>query len=208
MDKVHTSFVRRPAAMAETSLSLLDRLRGPPDAGAWQQLVEIYSPLIRGWLRRQAAIEGDWDDLVQEVLLVLVRKLPEFQRDPRPGAFRRWLQSITVNCLRDAWRARRVRPAAGGGSQFQNLLDQLCDPHSSLSLLFEQEHNRHVLGRLLALIQPQFAPKTWQAFQRVAMDGIAPDRVAAELGISVNAVFIAKSRVITQLRRVGQGLID
>jgi len=194
--------------MADTSLSLLDRLRGSPDDDAWQRLVEIYTPLIRGWLRRFSAAPDDCDDLVQEVLAVLVRKLPEFQRDPRPGAFRRWLQGITVNCLRDAWRARRVRPAATGNSRFLEVLQQLQDPHSGLSRLWEEEHNRHVIGRLLDLIRPQFEPKTWRAFERVALDGITAEKVATELGISVNAVFIAKSRVLTNLRSAGRGLVD
>lgn len=194
--------------MAETSVSLLDRARRPSDTAAWQRLVEIYTPLIRVWLRRQAAVEGDCDDLVQEVFTVLVRKLPDFQRDPRPGAFRRWLQTITLNCLRDAWRARRIRPAATGKTEFLALLDQLQDPRSGLSRLWESEHNRHVMGRLLAMIRPDFEPKTWRAFERLVLEGAAPDQVAAELGVSVNAVFIAKSRILSQLRQVGRGLID
>ena len=194
--------------MEETSISLLDRLRKQPDAGAWQRLVEIYTPLIRGWLSRHSAVPDDCDDLVQEVFTVLLRKLPEFERNPRPGAFRRWLQTITVNCLRETWRSRRGRPAATGNSQFLAMLNELRDPHSSLSRLWEEEHNRHVVGRLLALIEPQFEARTWRAFERVALDGVPPDEVAAELQISVNAVFIAKSRVLMQLRRYGKGLID
>src|SRR5438067_1112906 len=100
--------------MSETSASLLDRLRLQPDAASWQRLVALYTPLIRGWLRRQAALDQDADDLVQEVLAVLVRKLPEFRREPRPGAFRRWLRGITVNCLREHWRRCRGRPVATG----------------------------------------------------------------------------------------------
>jgi RNA polymerase sigma-70 factor, ECF subfamily len=194
--------------MGETSLSLLDRVRRQADPDDWQRLVQIYTPLIRGWLRRQAAVEDDCDDLVQEVFTVLVRKLPEFQRDPRPGAFRRWLQSITVNCLRQAWRSRRLRPAATGKTHFLSILEQLQDPQSGLSRLWDVEHNQHVLKQLLEMIRPQFESKTWQAFERVAIYGIPPDQVASDLGVSVNAIFIAKSRVLTRLRQLGKGLID
>ena len=137
-----------------------------------------------------------------------MRKLPEFQRDPRPGAFRRWLQSVTLNCLRDAWRSRRIRPAATGKSEFLAVLEQLQDPHSGLSRLWESEHNRHVTARLLAMIRPDFEPRTWRAFERVVLEGAVPDQVAGELGVSANAVFIAKSRVLSRLRQVGRGLID
>ena len=194
--------------MTDTSLSLLDQLQNQPNNEVWQRLFELYAPLIRGWLRRHAAVEDDCEDLVQEVFTVVVRKLPEFRREPRPGAFRRWLQTVTVNCLREAWRSRWLRPAATGDSRFQAMLDQLQDPHSGLSRLWEEEHNRHVLQRLLEMIRPQFEPRTWQAFQRVALDGAPPNQVAEELKITVNAVFIAKSRVLTQLRRAGKGLVD
>jgi RNA polymerase sigma-70 factor (ECF subfamily) len=194
--------------MAETSASLLERLRERPDPGSWQRLVELYTPLIHGWLRRQSALQADADDLCQEVLTVVVRRLPDFHHNQRRGAFRHWLRSITVNCLRDFWRARRSRPLATGNSDFAELLDQLADPHSGVSKLWDEEHDRFVTQKLLQQIKHEFTPNTWRAFERVALDGAQPDTVAAELGVSVNAVFIAKSRVLSRLREEGKGLID
>jgi RNA polymerase sigma-70 factor (ECF subfamily) len=194
--------------MSETSTSLLDRLRWHPDAAAWQRLVDLYTPLIRGWLRRQGLRDPDADDVVQEVLTVVVRKVPQFERIERIGAFRRWLRTITVNCLRDFWRARRGQPLATGDSDFVQMLDQLEDPASALSQLWDVEHDRHVAQRLMELIQRDFEATTWRAFQRVALDHVPAGEVATELGISVNAVFIAKSRVLTRLRQEAAGLID
>jgi RNA polymerase sigma-70 factor (ECF subfamily) len=195
--------------VSETSASLLDRLRAAPDEESWRRLVDLYTPLVRGWLRRQAQLQTqDADDLVQEVLAVVVRRIPEFHREPRAGAFRRWLRTITVNCLRDFWRSRRHRPVATGDTEFQQMLDELADPESGLSRLWDQEHDQHVTQRLLEMIRPKFEEKTWRAFQRVALDGATPDETAAELGVTVNAVFIAKSRVLARLRQEGQGLID
>jgi RNA polymerase sigma-70 factor (ECF subfamily) len=191
-----------------TSTSLLDRLRLQPDPEGWQRLVGLYTPLIRGWLRRHALLEHDADDVVQEVLAVVVRRLPEFRREPRTGAFRRWLRSITVNCLRDFWRARRIRPVAPGDGAFADLLDALEDPGSDLSRLWDEEHDRHVTQRLLEMIRPRFEAKTWEAFRRVALEGEPAEAVAAALGLTANAVFIAKSRVLARLREEGAGLID
>jgi RNA polymerase sigma-70 factor (ECF subfamily) len=194
--------------MSATSATLLERLRDRADAEAWKRLVDLYSPLLSTWLRRHGLQDADVDDLVQEVLLTVAREAPKFQHSGRPGAFRHWLRTILANRLREFWRERRLRPVAAGDSDFAEILDQLQDPDSGLSHLWDQEHDQHVVRRLLAMIEPQFASSTWQAFRRVVLDGSRPDTVAAELGLSVNAVFIAKSRVLQRLREEGRILFD
>ena len=191
--------------MSATSISLLEDLRRQPNETAWHRLVDLYTPLIRVWLARHSVRNQDIEDLVQEVLAVVVRKVPEFERNPRTGSFRRWLRTITVNCLRDFWRTRRWSPRAGHAAP---LLDQLEDSDSPLSKLWAQEHHEHVIRRLLTMIRPRFQATTWLAFQRVVFDGVPVDQVAAELELTPNAVFIAKSRVIHVLREEGRGLID
>ena len=194
--------------MSQTSPSLLDRLRDQPLDQDWSRLVSIYTPLIRNWLKRYAVSEQDCDDLVQEVLTVVIRRVPEFQHNQRIGAFRAWLRTITVNCLRDFWRSKRYRPAAAGGSDFQNVLAALEDPDSGLSQVWNKEHDTFVTQVLLQQIQPLFELNTWKAFQRTALEGANADQVAKELQISVNAVFIAKSRVLARLRQEAKGLLD
>jgi RNA polymerase sigma factor (sigma-70 family) len=194
--------------MPDTPISLLERLRLRPDAASWRRLVDLYTPLIRAWLRRHALQDPDADDLTQDVLGVLVRELPNFRHDLRRGAFRRWLRTVTVNRLRTFWRGRDRRPAAPGGSDFGQVLDQLEDPASGLSALWEREHDRHVLRRLLELLEPEFEPATWRAFRLLVLEGRPTAEVAAELGVSANAVRIAKSRVLSRLRRESAGLVD
>ncbi|HZV05747.1 MAG TPA: RNA polymerase sigma factor [Gemmataceae bacterium] len=194
--------------MSPTSATLLERLRDRADSEAWQRLVDLYSPLLSGWLRRHAMQSADEDDLVQEVLLTVAREAPQFQHSGRPGAFRSWLRTILANRLREFWRDRRLQPAGTGDSDIVGMLDQLEDPDSSLSHLWDQEHDQHIARRLLAMIEPQFAPATWQTFRRVVLEGARPDAVAAEMGLTVNAVFIAKSRVLQRLRSESRGLLD
>jgi len=194
--------------MSATSATLLERLRDRSDAEAWQRLVELYTPLLSGWLRRHALQAADVDDLVQEVLAVVAREAPRFRHSGRTGAFRHWLRTILANRLHEFWRARQTEPRISGDSNLAALLDQLEDPDSGISRLWDQEHDQHVARRLLAMIEPQFAPSTWQAFRRVVLEGARPDVVAAELGLTVNAVFIAKSRVLQRLRAEGRELLD
>ncbi|GAA4439974.1 sigma-70 family RNA polymerase sigma factor [Bremerella cremea] len=192
----------------DTSVSFLDSLQCTSDEEAWGRLVGMYSPLIRGWLKRHGAMVEDLDDVTQEVLAVVFRRFPDFRREPRAGAFRAWLRTITANCLRDHWRKKNRQPTGVGGSDFGAVIAELEDPNSGLSAQWNRDHDRHVIQYLLDEVRPAFTDKTWQAFQRFALDGLTADDVSQELGISVNAVFVAKSRVLSRLRQRGLGLIE
>ena len=194
--------------MYETPISLLDRLQHQPDEQSWQRLADLYTPLIRNWLGRQAVESSEVDDLVQEILLVVLRKLPQFQHNDRTGAFRAWLRAITVNCLRNFWRDRRLRPLATGDSSFLEVLAQLEDANSRESKLWDDQHDLHVAQRLLVTIKSDFKPITWKAFERVTVDQVEAKQVARELGISTSSVYVAKSRVLARLREESAGLVD
>ena len=194
-------------SMNETSLSLLYRLQSSPESETWNRLVDLYSPLIRAWLRRYDVPESDVDDLVQEVLLSVAKDLGKFRREGS-GAFRAWLRAILINRLRNYWRARNRLPEATGESELERNLAELDSPTSELSRLWDEEHDQTVLKRLLEIVEPHFAPTTWEAFCRVAFEGDNPRDVAAELQISLNAVAIAKSRVLNRLRQEAEGLVE
>ncbi len=191
----------------ETSASLLERLRTAPDEAAWRRLDDLYRPLIRRWLLRDPFLGEEAEDIVQEVMAVLVRELPGFQRQ-RTGSFRLWLRTITAHRLGALYRSRQHHPQALGSPLEKSPLLQLVDPHSELGRLWDEEHDRHVLHRLMELIAPLFERTTLAAFRRTAFEGIAPAQVAEELGLSLNAVLVAKSRVLTKLRQEARELID
>lgn len=200
--------------VANTSLSLLERLqdRGRPDNESWTRMVDMYSPLIRNWLKRHGLEGQDADDIVQEVLSVVFRRLPDFQRNDRTGSFRAWLRTIAVNCLRDFWKSRRRRKAgaglASGSDDVQQMLDELADSASALSQLWDREHDRHVTQYLLQLIKPEFSDANWEAFERVAIRGESAKTVAADLDVTLNAIYIARSRILARLREECSGIVD
>ncbi len=194
--------------MPDTSHTLLDQLCRESDSASWQRLVDLYSPLLRGWLTAYEVQPADADDLMQEVLLVLVRELPGFRHNQQPGAFRSWLKRIAIHRLRNFWRARGRADRGGDPSDVLRRLDELEDEHSHASRIWDQEHDRYLTRKLLELIEPRFTAKTRQAFRRLVLDGADADTVAAELEMSLNAVFTAKSRVLRELRSISQGLLD
>jgi RNA polymerase sigma-70 factor (ECF subfamily) len=198
----------RDPAMTDTPRSLLERLRHQPDDQSWKRLVDLYTPLLLRWLRH-AGVEGcDADDLVQEVFSVLVRKLASFEHNQRRGAFRRWLHTIVINHVRGYWKSRKTTPETADSSQVHEELERLQDPASELNQLWDREHDAFLARRLLQLLERDFTPSTWKAFCRVMLDGAKPAEVAAELGLSVNAVLLAQSRVLRRAREEIAGLID
>jgi RNA polymerase sigma-70 factor (ECF subfamily) len=182
----------------DTSASLLDRLAAAPSDADWRRLVELYSPLLAAWLARAGVAPHDRDDLSQEVLLVVFREVAGFDRR-RPGAFRAWLRTILANRVRNHFRGRPTTTSDG--------LEELADPDSALSRLWDQEHDRHVAARVMERVKVDFADGTWAAFARQVLDGRSAQDVAIELGISRNAALVAKSRVLRRVRAELAGFV-
>jgi RNA polymerase sigma-70 factor (ECF subfamily) len=182
----------------DTSASLLERLRRPAEQEAWSRFVDLYTPLIFYWARRLGCQEPDAADLVQDVLTLLVRKLPEFTYD-RHKTFRGWLRTVTLN----VWRNGRRRPELPREANPPALSD-LAGPDPA-EAFGEAEYRRWLVGRALELMRAEFQPTTWRACWECVVGGKPAAQVAAELGIGVGAVYMAKSRVLSRLR---QGLAD
>ncbi len=192
--------------MSATSVSLLDRLRAArPDDPDWRRLEEIYQPLIRRWLGRVPGIGDEADDLTQEVFLVMVREIPRFEHQ-REGSFRAWVRQVTVNVLRNH-RRRQFRRLAVGLDPCNAFLEGLTKPNSELAREWDLDHDRHIFQELQMTVRPEFASSTWEAFRRFALDGVPASQVAAELGLSVNAVTLAKSRILKRLREEAGDLL-
>jgi len=192
--------------MPPTSVSLLDRLKvARPDASDWNRLQGIYLPLISRWLGRVPGLGDEADDLAQDVFVVVIREIPRFQRQ-REGSFRAWLRQVTVNRARTHRKRRQRRPAVAL-DQGDRFLDSLADPNGDLAREWDLDHDRHVFEKLLAIVQPDFSPTTWEAFRRFAVDGLPAAKVAEEMGLTVNAVLQAKSRVLKRLREEAGDLL-
>jgi RNA polymerase sigma-70 factor (ECF subfamily) len=188
--------------MHTTPSSLLERLRHSPEQAAWEKFVDLYTPLLFAWAARLGLTGHDAADLVQDVFATLVEKLPQFQYDAQKS-FRAWLKTILLNRWRKQQRRRAVAEQVPAGSN----LDQVAAPEV-VPELEEEEYRRHLVARALALMKAEFQPVTWKAcWEFVVRDRPAAD-VAAELGVSANAIYVAKSRVLRRLRAELQGLLD
>jgi len=185
-----------------TSLSLLERLKLPVDQKAWSRFVQLYTPLIYSWSRQLGLRDPDAADLVQDVFAQLVRNMPAFTYDAR-GSFRSWLKTVTVNKWRDHCRRRAVRPWEVSSAQIAQATEET--PELAID---EAEYCAYLVARALELIQSEFQPTTWKACWEFVVEDRPAAEVAQMLGISENAVYLAKGRVLRRLREELAGLLS
>ena len=168
--------------MAETiATSLLDRVR-LQDEEAWRRLMQLFTPLVYKWARQAGLSEHDAADLVQEVFVGVMSSVAQFRRDHDGATFRGWLRRITQFKIIDFQRNRLGRPVAEGGTDANLRLQQQAGP---LPEDEEASASEALVRRGLELIRGEFEPRSWQAFQAVALDDRPPGDVATELNMSV-----------------------
>lgn len=184
--------------MTNTPYTLLDRLCTKPEAADWERFVRLFSPLLERWAARLGVHESDIEDLLQELFVVLIRKLPDFRYDPR-GSFRAWLWTIFRRNVVD-WYRRQPR----AGTLLQDL-ESLSSP-DPVAEASEAEYRSYMLGRVMGIVHADFPDRTWQIFTQLAVEGRPGREVAKEFGVSVNAVYLARGRVLARLREELGGL--
>lgn len=182
-----------------TRLSLLVRLRDVRDAAAWGEFVEIYAPLVYGLARRRGFQDADACDITQEVLRAAVTALPRFTLDPERGKFRHWLFTVALNELRKLVLAHKRQPRGSGDPASQRRLERqaVCDDDEAI---WNREHQERLFRWAADKARGQFRESTWQAFWRTAVEGQDVRDVAGALGLSVGAVYVAKSRVLARIQ--------
>ncbi len=185
----------------DTPASLLERLRQPTEQISWSRFVRLYTPLLYSWARRLGLQSDEAGDLVQDVFTLLLQKLPTFHYNGQKR-FRGWLWTVTVN----KWRENRRRQSALAPVGLTAVTEPaVADPIEEIS---EAEYRAYVLRRIQHLMQVEFPPATWRAYWEHVACGKPAPQVAADLGISVGAVYVAKCRVLRRLREELAGLLD
>ena len=185
-------------SMATTSPSLLHRLRDANSSAAWEKFVHLYTPLLIHWIRRLGLGAEESADVSQEVLLLLLVKLPGFRYSPQ-HSFRAWLRTVTMNKTRDYLRKKQAR-------EKYEALAAAIEAEAEQSVFTDQEFRQALSRRALELMKSEFEETTWKACWESSVHGRKAAEIAAELGISINAVYLAKGRVLKRLRAELDGM--
>lgn len=184
---------------SDTRLSLIARIRGE-DGAAWAELVELYSPLVAFWSRRQGIRDSELHDVKQEVFFAVSRSIDRYQPTGESGSFRAWLWSLVRHKMIDAIRRQqRSMPASGGSTALhviQNVPEQLDASDKD-----ERSEFTSLVHRALDQVRNEFEPKSWQAFWRTTIDGLSVASIAQELELTPAAIRQHRSRILRRLRQ-------
>jgi RNA polymerase sigma-70 factor (ECF subfamily) len=183
-----------------TRHSLVLRLRNPDDQAAWAEFVDVYEPLIYRLARRKGLQDADAQDLCQDVLRAVASAIERWDPDPAKGRFRAWLFRIARNLLVKFLARQRHHPRGTGSSSVQELLEAQPADDPQAEAEFAVEFRRRAFRWAADQVKGEFTSPTWQAFWQTAVETRPISDVARELGLSVGAVYIARSRVLARLR--------
>lgn len=182
--------------MMETRVSLLDRVRDQ-DHKAWNEFATIYRPLLVGYVQSRGLTAVDAEDVVQEILLNLLRSMSTFSLDKVRGRFRSWLWQVAMNALRDQARRRATRHRAEEGKR--QVSPDIAPPVKSDAELI-REHRERILQRVLPQIKAETQEKTWNCFEQHILKGRSGLEVGAELDMKPNTVCVNAARVMQRVR--------
>ena len=179
-------------------------LQGETAERAWQEFLQVYRPLIDRAVYRTGILPQDHYDAVQEVLMQLLRVLPTFSYQKQRGFFRHWLRHVTTNKAIDFRRRRSGVPVPT--DQVESIS---CTEDSESGV---REFRAGLLKSAMISIESEFRPRTWQCFLLHGIEQLSAQETAGRVGVSINAVYVNTSRVMTRIREFcefhGEDLLD
>jgi len=185
----------------KTRPSLLLRIQRFDDHESWEQFVDLYGPLILRYVRRIGIRHEEALDLVQEVLTIVMRRIPHFEYDSSRGSFRGWLKKVTTH---RAWRyldQRRRQGIAAGGTVNLAAIQQRPGTQQKPDAWMEEEWRKRLMEIALRRVRAKTSTRVWRAFELNVLEARPAEDVAQELEMSVGHVYVSKCRVLKQLRK-------
>jgi RNA polymerase sigma-70 factor (ECF subfamily) len=190
---------------------LLIRIRDAGDQEAWSQFVDLYAPLIYGLVRKRGLQDADAADITQEVFRAVANRIARSQGsevgsqesggweyDPKRGSFRSWLYTVTRHKISDFLGRKQARGT--GDTATQTFLEEQPGADEEESD-WQRKYEQRLFAWAAERIRGEFEEPTWKAFWQLAVEGKSGEEVARSLGMSVGAVYVAKSRVLARLKK-------
>lgn len=187
-----------------TRETLLIRLRNSEDQASWKEFVDLYTPLIYRYCQKREITHSDAADISQNVMRKVAGALQNFQYDPEKGKFKAWLFTTVRHSIIDFYRLKARQPIAESTARLIQLMD--CSPNQNECDTWEQDYQRQMLAWAMEKIKPEFSQRIWGVFENTALKGQRSVDVAKEVGMSENAIAVAKHRVSKRLKEKIEGV--
>jgi RNA polymerase sigma factor (sigma-70 family) len=194
-----------------TRASLIERLRNPTDQASWKEFYDLYHGLIFSVARRSGLNEIEANEVVQDTLVSVAKKMPDFTYEPGKDSFKGWLLTVTRWRIRDQLSKRQAQLAQSPPSRSADdglpetrtaTIERVPDPSGpELSAIWEQEWQTQLIQTALARIKRLVHPQHYQAYHLSVIVGRPSREVARAVGLKVPQVYLAKFRVGNLLKQ-------
>ena len=195
-----------PDEFIPTRESLLSRLKDWSDQESWRNFFETYWRLIYRAALKAGLTETEAQDVVQETLISVAKKMPEFKYDPAIDSFKGWLFYQTRLRIADQFRNRRrtgvqTRPAPDDTAKTATI-EHIADPTSpELDAIWDEEWRANLMNAAMARVKLQISPEQYEMFYLYVIKEMAVHKVASRLGVSAGQIYLAKHRISRLLKK-------
>lgn len=184
-----------------TRRSLLSRLRNMGDDDSWRAFFDAYWRLIYNVARKSGLSDEDAQDVVQETVISVAKKMPEFRYDPAKGSFKSWLLIITHRRIHDRLRRHYQSVPTANLSAAENMPANVLSPDGALQAAWEEEWQKNIFQAALARVRQQVNPKHFQVFDYCLLQNMRASEVARRLGLTSAQVYLNKHRMMLAVKR-------
>ena len=183
----------------QTRESLLLQL-GKQSEDAWTEFLTVYEQALYRFCRAKGLQDADANDVLQDVMTAVLKRIPTWDPDSSKGSFRGWLFRVARNIAVDEIDRRAKKATASGDSQVARMLLEIPDRKGAQTLSFEDEYQRSLFDWASKQVKSEVREVTWMSFCLTAIDGLKAEHVAENLGIPIGSVYTAKCRVVARIR--------
>ena len=197
-----------------TQKSLLSRLRNLDDQASWRTFFDRYWRLLYNVARKSGLDDSGAQDLVQDTVIAVARKMPEFRYDPARGTFRQWLLRITRRRIIDHLRRVYRQPPQTELSpesldENEEHADAVTDESASaIEATWNEEWEKSTFEAALTSVRATVNPRHFQVFDYCVLKEWPASKVAATLGLNAAQVYLAKHRVAQAMKRAVRRIND
>jgi len=177
-----------------TRASLLIRVKNRADGCAWEEFHQLYAPLLYRYARARGLDHQDAEEIRDECLLIIARKIGAFEYDKRKGGFKNWLYTIASGKVIDLLRSGRM-PVANS-HDMNGLSDPAATPDEAWERQWKDRHLRYCVEQ----VRGSVSEANYRAFHLLVLEGCSVEEVCTSLDMNANRVYKAKSRVLRVVR--------